>query len=373
MKINFMDLYDVTLLFNGAIKDKYSPAYTHMYIQQDTWDFQIYRIQKGDYEENQVVYTVENQKISKSDVLDKLKMNDPKIDVRSAFEYIYGYEVFMAILKLDADSGYENWEYETCETLEEAVSMVTEDHYTVHPVDYIDSPEYDEESLSPHYALQDAEILIGLLLKDERANTYTGVTINTYENCREQGYSLQFIKDGQPLAISFSRYRSSDSFIVYYGPRSEQTISEAAYEKMESFSYRDFANIRSYIFELLEQDAPKNDGSQPSITFHPNLQLIRNLWEELKSTPAYQATRGSVDCYQLGDRQGYTFVRYYANPYKIHFTTDDAKQILVTFEKQYGADSQTTYAPRTFSVDEKDQALNFILSTLEETNQEKLV
>lgn len=140
MKLKFLDIYDVTDLFTNGIKDKYSPPYIHMYIQEDVLDFHVYRIQQGDYEGNSKILTLEHEKVDKGDLVEKMGLYNRRVDVRNAFENADGYKVLMNVLKYDADNGYEQWEYHTFEELEDAQELVHGDFYTVHPVAFIAEP-----------------------------------------------------------------------------------------------------------------------------------------------------------------------------------------------------------------------------------------
>ena len=98
-----------------------------------------------------------------------------------------------------------------------------------------------------------AEILVNLV--EKLMHPDKELYLQTYSNCREQGYCLWNIKAGKK--VSFSEYRNSDSIVVY----SDDTIafsmqgntpSEEAYERKLFFDYNEYYKAAEWIVAYLE-------------------------------------------------------------------------------------------------------------------------
>jgi hypothetical protein len=107
--------------------------------------------------------------------------------------------------------------------------------------------------MEKHYSLVVADELLNQLLKDPEVKDAPNVSVCTFHNGREQGYSLTFLTVDPPgmKAISFAQQRSSDDIVVYYGPEHTQGLSEEAYNNAKYFGFGEYQEAHDYICSIL--------------------------------------------------------------------------------------------------------------------------
>lgn len=79
------------------------------------------------------------------------------------------------------------------------------------------------------------------------------VTIETYSNCREQGFALDSCVDRK---VAFSEYRNTDDIVVYFGGRADFTFNtnipnEEVYESKRFFRYNQIEQAAKFILKYL--------------------------------------------------------------------------------------------------------------------------
>lgn len=370
MAMEFLKLYDVTEIFKKDIKNDIMPNYKKMYIQEDTRDFHVLRIIEGDYDGNKDVFTVEREEISKIDVLEKLNQYEPGMEVRGIFKYFYSYGVLKTILEMDADKGYENYEFSVVSNFEEALKLATSERFEVEEVEYIEEKTNEGNGFKLHYSLLESDMLLQTIINDNRFNGYKSIIVKSYQNGREQGYSLNFLKGNEKMSISFAQQRNSDSLVVFYGLQRNTSISEEAYRNSARFEYRDFKKVRDYIFEILERDAEKG-VSNNEVKMDDSLAMAQKMLEKIRENPFYQMFDGSIECLQEGKYNGYALCPYSTKTPGSFFITfaKESKDNIVVHSGEYGFQGLPCGKGRiekTFNVKDIEEAVEYIYSILKE-------
>lgn len=79
------------------------------------------------------------------------------------------------------------------------------------------------------------------------------IYVETYSNCREQGYSI--VNHHNARQVSFSQNRNTDNIVVYFGAPSdflEHNIpSEEIYTKAKYFKYEEYSKAGSFVLDFL--------------------------------------------------------------------------------------------------------------------------
>ena len=87
-------------------------------------------------------------------------------------------------------------------------------------------------------------------------------TVETYSNCREQGYSIFCVRsDKISIRVSFSEYRNTDDIVVYFGKMIDFDFSnipsETIYQNAKFFSYNKVVDAADFICEFLQGENNK--------------------------------------------------------------------------------------------------------------------
>jgi hypothetical protein len=102
---------------------------------------------------------------------------------------------------------------------------------------------------------------INYKLKTIKSNDY--LTLNHYQNCREQGFiigNLGDINGDKPKYtwVAFSENRSSDDIVVYPSTGKEsmpfEGITETAYKRANYFRYDDYEGAADFCIKHLDID-----------------------------------------------------------------------------------------------------------------------
>jgi hypothetical protein len=90
------------------------------------------------------------------------------------------------------------------------------------------------------------EVLAALSNFEEKTENLS-VSIVSYKNGRENGYSMKFrdAKKGTKKVITFSENRSSDQIVVYV--QSDDDMTEEEYDSREYFSPSSYSDAADYI------------------------------------------------------------------------------------------------------------------------------
>lgn len=355
------------------LKPEEAKQYVAYFVQYDTWDFHVFRIMKGDYDGNQDIYTLEMDNISKSDIINELNIELGGLDIRQAFDYIDELDAIKTVVEFDVNRGFENWDFKTADSLEEALELITENgFYTPEEMLYEDTSKeekYSGSELHLHYSLEEAMDLVDKLLQDPRANRYQGVELRAYQNGREQGYLLQYTdKDtGEEKAITFAQQRNSDALIVYHGPTSEKTVSEIAYQNSNSFRYRHFNAAKNYIFELLDAHAPLSEDENP-IAIHPGLAIANIILAILLADERKSTICAAVEGLQEADFNGYSIINYRTpnknNTLNITSTANSEIALFIGKSTFNGIDEQAVM--EWYANDELQQVVDRIFNYIQE-------
>jgi hypothetical protein len=80
------------------------------------------------------------------------------------------------------------------------------------------------------------------------------IAIESYANCREQGYALASCDD---LKVVFSEFRRSDDIVVYFGARKDfdrntNIPNEEVYESAKFFRFDKIEQAAKFIVKYLE-------------------------------------------------------------------------------------------------------------------------
>ncbi|MDF2950554.1 MAG: hypothetical protein K0S18_137 [Anaerocolumna sp.] len=144
MSVKFAKYYNVTNLVKKMIKDGKLDCYSDcmdnlsgVYICSDTKDFWVARINKDlndEYDEEEVVYLIERNKIDNWDVIEKVgetfNKETPrqytKIDMHNFINETSERMLFEAVLMIDDFNGLENWDNYQCDSLEDAIDNLAD-------------------------------------------------------------------------------------------------------------------------------------------------------------------------------------------------------------------------------------------------------
>jgi hypothetical protein len=122
LKMEFMTIYEGTnenyLQYDNKIK--------RILIQEDVWDFHIFRIIENS--ENNI--TVEMDNIDKEKVLEYMGLNTDG-DVRGKFKKLPAKTVCEAVIEVDIDNGFETYDSGDFSSFKEAIEEITGDLYSV--------------------------------------------------------------------------------------------------------------------------------------------------------------------------------------------------------------------------------------------------
>jgi hypothetical protein len=120
--MEFLKVYEVE-------NDFYSQCgYSKVFIQEDVWDFHVFRILKNDD-----IVIVEMDNIEKLDIAEHLGLSIYK-DVRGLFRTIDSKKVCSAVVEIDTNKGCETWDSEECSSLDEAIETVLEGIYELEKI-----------------------------------------------------------------------------------------------------------------------------------------------------------------------------------------------------------------------------------------------
>jgi hypothetical protein len=94
--------------------------------------------------------------------------------------------------------------------------------------------------------------IVKRLAKNSKDDSY--VAVESYVNCREQGFALS---SHDHAKVAFSEFRRSDDIVVYFGTRSEFAVntnipSEEVYESARFFRYNQHEAAAKFIVKYLE-------------------------------------------------------------------------------------------------------------------------
>lgn len=138
--MEFLKIYDVTEQFKQLREEgKYYEKY---YIQEDTHDYHVFRIIKGNYDdENEWGYegipddgfTIERENINKMDVLDYADINySSRVERDRAISGLLPRKIIEYVTGVDEDQGYGNWDFAVYENIEECEKYrISEDYYEI--------------------------------------------------------------------------------------------------------------------------------------------------------------------------------------------------------------------------------------------------
>lgn len=373
----FLEIKDATEVYDKLVKE-FKEAYVKYYIQEDVWDFHVFRILKGDYDGDDSVYTVEMENIDKLDVVDKMGIELGDMDVREAFKYVDKLEALKAVIRCDVEKGYQNEEYQTEDTLDEAIDLVNDTQSEPEVILFEDTETDDQEEgdvLKLHYSLKQAKGLLDKVLADQRFNKFSDILVSSYQNGREQGYSLSY-KDtntSETVVVSFGQQRNSDDLIIYQGSPNDVCISEDAYRNSKYFRYRHFNAATNYIYELLEDNADKATLGSPFV-FHSGLKVadeLLNLLFEDERSKLYSVT---VEGLQMKEINGYS-IQIYDQSYNLKtvgITANEEGELTLHFGKAIFQGIHDVTEIISYKDNEKQNAVNKIYGVIEESNKAKV-
>lgn len=109
-------------------------------------------------------------------------------------------------------------------------------------------------------SLVGAEIVINLLMNDDRATEYDS-HITTYQNCREQGFCIND-HGKKMIKILICRQRNSDSLCIYPEADFDNIPTNKGVDNAKMFGYDSYSEAVDHIFTLLEgnRTAKKVEG-----------------------------------------------------------------------------------------------------------------
>lgn len=98
--------------------------------------------------------------------------------------------------------------------------------------------------------------ILDLLIKDKRSLELE-VNVNTFDNCREQGYLLDnYDVNVNVKTIAFSRNRSSDDYVVYHSTEKYCNgtfgYTDEFWKNARYFDFDKEKEVVDYIFNLLK-------------------------------------------------------------------------------------------------------------------------
>ena len=102
-----------------------------------------------------------------------------------------------------------------------------------------------------------ARKVLNAVLKDKRNKKADG-WVESFQNCREQGYTLTVIRkqDGDCLTISFAECRNSDEIVVYNSKESgegfQNRFSDIFWYSHKYFNCNAISDAVDYIFSLMK-------------------------------------------------------------------------------------------------------------------------
>ena len=152
MSIKFAKYYDVTKLAENMLKDKKLNCYSDImkelagiYICSDINDFWICRIQKNlneEYEYEEGTFLIERNKIDNWDVIDKVcelrgrktYVKCDKVTMNNFIDTESEIKLFEAVLTIDDERGFENWDCSQHDSLEECL-VILADIYGIEEID----------------------------------------------------------------------------------------------------------------------------------------------------------------------------------------------------------------------------------------------
>lgn len=373
----FLEIKDATEVYDKLVKE-FKEAYVKYYIQEDVWDFHVFRILEGDYDGDDSVYTVEMENIDKLDVVEKMGIELGDMDVREAFKYIDKLETLKAVIWCDVEKGYQNEEYRTEDTLDEAIDLVNDTQSEPEVILFEDTETDDQEEgdvLKLHYSLKQAKGLLDKVLVDQRFDKFSGILVSSYQNGREQGYSLSYkdINTNKTVVISFGQQRNSDDLIVYHGSPNDVCISEDAYRNGKYFGYRHFNATTNYIYELLEGNAKKTSIGDPFV-FHNGLKVAEELLGLLFKDERSKLYSVMVEGLQMKEINGYS-IQIYNQSYDLKtvgITANEEGELTLHFGKAIFQGIHDVTEIISYKDHEKQNAVNKIYGVIEEANKAKV-
>ncbi len=94
--------------------------------------------------------------------------------------------------------------------------------------------------------------IVKRLAKNSKDDSY--VAVESYVNCREQGFALASHDNAK---VAFSEFRRSDDIVVYFGKRSDFAFntnipSEEVYESAKFFRFDQHEKAARFVLKYLE-------------------------------------------------------------------------------------------------------------------------
>lgn len=161
-----------------------------------------------------------------------------------------------------------------------------------------------------HYSLEEMNEVLVEILKHEEVNNFGPLVIESYQNGREQGYSLVYLDEkNEKEGISFAIQRNSDDIILYFGEREKTGISQEAYSNYSDFSPGDYESAVDFIFSALDA-VPEDKRTNGSIKLHPSLSVAKEILDKVIEDDRSKNINATIESMHDGDVNGYRLVRF---------------------------------------------------------------
>lgn len=155
-------------------------------------------------------------------------------------------------------------------------------------------------------SLEESNYLLEEILKHEEINNCGQVKIGSYQNGREQGYSLNIVVNGEKKSLSFAVTRGGDDLVLYFGDSSRMGISEDAYRNSSSYTPGDYEDAAEYAIDILKENS--SPAEPQFVEYHPSLEIAKEVLDKVMADERANRTRSFVESLQEEDKHGYRIV-----------------------------------------------------------------